>query len=562
MGERLKYLMLPLAIIYFAFTALAGEDTKASLEQVYIEKPQIYVYGQDLNLDQESEYEAFLGGEKLQLLKKQKFSESGEGVYYYVLLDVSNSMPNAYFQEIKNAISNFEGKLGSNEHLVLYTFGQEVKQVLEENHTKSDTEKVLSGIKNVDNKTLLFEAISRAANDSQQAADDTCKRKVIMVISDGEDFATGKTMSEEALENLKQKGIPAFAFGIEATSRENLNNFGEFARKSGGALTIFNERQAEEAFLNFHNMVLNSDELCFSASSNLVSNKIETFALNISPKNEKLTREVMVSRWIKDDQSPQIVRIENVSDHQIEVEFSKDVEGIESASNYTIRKGKLLFPVSVAGKSNERTAILTVSEKLKPGDYEVTCSGIADISMEKNPVSNSMSFHVDSPQLWTRILSVLREWVWIPVILVMSVLIFLIVFIYRKIKKSKGILYTEQGIVMASETEIHKHVSIQEKQGKEFQLTVSINGNNAKTLSLSMVDSFIIGRSKICNLYFDDTRMSKQHFVIEWNGENMFVSDLNTTNGTLLNNIPIASRRKIEKEDVISAGSTEFKIRW
>lgn len=562
MGKRLRFLVLPLAVLLFSITALADQSKTLSIEQIYIEKPQIVVYGQGLITDKAEDTEAYLGSEKLQLLDKKKFKDAGEGVYYYLLLDVSNSMPDAYFKQIKKAILNFESTLGTGEHLVLYTFGQEVKQVLGENHDKAETERVLSGIKNTDTKTLLFEAISRAANDSQQAADTTGKRKVIMVISDGEDFATGKTMSEEALQNLKEKGIPAYSFGIEATARENLNNFGEFSRRSGGTLNVFNDIQANEVLINFRDMVLNSDELIFAAASNQVSNKIETFALNIIPQNQKITRDVMVTRWVKDTQPPQIVKAEKLSDYQIEIVFSEDVRGLDSASNYSIHKGNKNISISVAGKSNDHAAILTVSEQLKPGDYEIICSGITDTSMEENPVSNTITFHADAPKLLVQVLNGLKEWFWIPLVIVMSLFIILIFIVYRKVKKSKGVLYTEQGLVMASETEIHKHITMDEKQGKEFELSVSLNGNKAKTLSLSMEDSFIVGRSKISNLYFDDSRMSKQHFAIEWDGESMFVTDLNTTNGTQVNNLPITTRRKLEKEDVISAGSTDFRIRW
>ncbi len=135
----------------------------------------------------------------------------------------------------------FESALGSKDHLVLYTFGESVNLILDENHNRADSGEVLSKIKNMDRKTLLFEAISRAAMIVRKVRIINCKRKIIMVISMVEDFATGKTMSEEALENLGKKGIPAYAFGIETASRDNLNSFGEFSRRSGGELSIFNK---------------------------------------------------------------------------------------------------------------------------------------------------------------------------------------------------------------------------------------------------------------------------------------------------------------------------------
>ena len=77
-----------------------------------------------------------------------------------------------------------------------------------------------------------------------------------------------------------------------------------------------------------------------------------------------------------------------------------------------------------------------------------------------------------------------------------------------------------------------------------------------------MNGSFIVGRSKICNLYFDDKRMSRQHFVLEWDGQDMYVTDLDTTNGTLLNGVRITKQRRLNQGDKISAGSVEMAIRW
>lgn len=570
MGKGLRALVVLFAICLFSFTSQAEEGKPSSIEQVYIEMPQVTVYGHNLEFEQADEQEAYLGGEKIQLSQKLKFSESGEGVYYYLLLDVSNSMPDSYFNQVKEGILQFEDVLGSQEHMVLYTFGQEVKLVLDENHNKADSADVLSGIRNSDNKTLLFEAISRAADDSRQAADTSGKRKIIMVISDGEDFATGKTMSEEALQNLKEKGIPAYAFGIEATSRENLNSFGEFSRRSGGQIDIFNEQQSAQVLLNFRDNVMNSDELRFTASSNRVPNKMETFSLNILLDNQNLTKEVMVSRWIKDSQAPEVVKTEQVSDRQIVMEFSEAVKGLELASNYTIKKGEEVIPVSGISVGNEdgndqsrkNVVTLTVGKDLSPGDYEILCSGIHDISMEENSVLNSGIFIIDELPLWERLLEIMKNWYWLPVVLIVLVLIFLILFTYRKVKKARGVLFMDQGLVMASEVEVHKHVSIQEKVGKEFQLIASVKGNYPETLSLSLTDSFIVGRSKISNLYFDDPKMSKQHFALEWDGENMYATDLDSTNGTLVNGIRLGSRRKLGQEDVISAGSTELTIRW
>lgn len=562
MGKKLKFFIALFIFRLFPVTAFAGDEQAASIEQVFVQMPEITIYGSNFNIDDGVGMEAYLAGETIQLTQKLKFSESGEEVYYYLLLDVSNSMPDTYFENIKEGILKFEESLGPGEHMVLYTFGQEVTLVLDENHDKGQSVQVLSGIENTDNRTLLFEAIRRASDDSLNGRGNACKRKIIMVISDGEDFATGETMSNEALENIKKKGIPAYAFGIEATARENLNSFGEFSRMSGGRFTIFNEQQAAQVLFDFHQAVQNSDVLWFQASSNLVSNRMETLSLNLLSLNQTLTRDVMISRWIPDTAPPQVMRSDYMGGRQIEIEFSEPVNGSGLASGYSICKGEQMIPVTAVNAESENTVILTAGEDLKPGSYEISCPGVRDVSMEENRVSNVSVFTVEKAPFGERLLRILKSCYWIFILLIVTVFTALILIFYRKLKKSRGILYVEGKPVMASETEIHKHVAIQEKEGKPFFLTVSVGGNYPENMTLSMIGSFIVGRSKMSSLYIDDRKMSRQHFALEWDGQNMYVMDLDTTNGTMVNDVQIKKRYKLQQGDEIAAGSVKFKIRW
>ena len=210
----------------------------------------------------------------------------------------------------------------------------------------------------------------------------------------------------------------------------------------------------------------------------------------------------------------------------------------------------------------DNTVLLTFTSDLKPGVYQVSCTNMTDISMEEHPVMNSVEFEVEQPPLGTRILHAIQSWYWILLALLAAALILVICIIYRKVKKGRGVLYVDGKPVIASDVEIHKHVAIKEQEGMPFQARISVKGNKPEDLELSITDSFIVGRSQICNLYFDDKRMSRQHFALEWDGQDMYVTDLETTNGTLVNDVKINRRRKLQQNDKISAGSIEMTIRW
>lgn len=604
MGKRVKLWLAGLVLIISlcAQSMTAWAEEAPSIEQVFVNLPEVTVYGANW---QDDGLEAFLGKDSLSYAGKTTFAQTGEAVYYYILLDVSNSMPGTYFQAVKQSIINFEGLLNAQDRMALYTFGETVELKLEEEHDPSETAAVLETVNNTDNRTLLFEAIRAASERAQQVTPDVCKRKVILVISDGEDFNIGKTGVNEAQECLKKAGIPAYAFAIEDTARENINSFGEFARTSGGTLTVFGAQQAQSLLDTFPAYIAASDVLEWDTGSNQETNQFETFSIRTS-SNQTVTREVMVARHIKDTEAPELVSVEQLEDNQIAVEFSEKVDGAENSSNYIITRrdlkkkkkdkdkdedkedqkedqnkdeeadeaeddskekdadeGEIITVLSVsADKETANRMILSFSDDLKPGEYTVGCVGIADVSMEKNAVENELTFEVEQLPLTTRILQAIKTWYWIGIILAVAALIAVIVRSLQKVKKGRGVVYVDGKPVMASDVEIHKHIAIQEQQGKEFHLRVSVKGNQPENMTLHMNGSFIVGRSQMCNLYFDDKRMSRQHFALEWDGQNMYITDLETTNGTQVNKVQIHQKRRLQQNDVISAGSVELTIRW
>ena len=67
-----------------------------------------------------------------------------------------------------------------------------------------------------------------------------------------------------------------------------------------------------------------------------------------------------------------------------------------------------------------------------------------------------------------------------------------------------------------------------------------------------------IGRSDICNIYFDDERLSKQHFVIEVTKMACYIEDLESTNGTFVNGVKMTNRRMLLDGDIITAVREKF----
>ncbi|HHX14202.1 MAG TPA: FHA domain-containing protein [Clostridiales bacterium] len=71
-------------------------------------------------------------------------------------------------------------------------------------------------------------------------------------------------------------------------------------------------------------------------------------------------------------------------------------------------------------------------------------------------------------------------------------------------------------------------------------------------------DGTTIGRGKGNSIVVNDPRLSKQHARFILSEGRFYLEDLNSTNGTRLNEIPVDQPTEIRNRDIISLGLLEF----
>ena len=74
-------------------------------------------------------------------------------------------------------------------------------------------------------------------------------------------------------------------------------------------------------------------------------------------------------------------------------------------------------------------------------------------------------------------------------------------------------------------------------------------------------DPFIVGRDEDCELKLADKRISRRHFEIRKGGDLIWIRDLNSTNGTFVNQKKINQAELLEQGDTISIGKFKFFIK-
>lgn len=96
---------------------------------------------------------------------------------------------------------------------------------------------------------------------------------------------------------------------------------------------------------------------------------------------------------------------------------------------------------------------------------------------------------------------------------------------------------------------------------KQVQIFFNSNGQQ-KSYNLNIDGSLIVGRDQSSNLVLPDSQMSRQHFVLSVEGGDIFISDLDTTNGTFVNGNRLSSKCRLMSNSCIQAGRTQLIVKW
>lgn len=74
------------------------------------------------------------------------------------------------------------------------------------------------------------------------------------------------------------------------------------------------------------------------------------------------------------------------------------------------------------------------------------------------------------------------------------------------------------------------------------------------------IPEITIGRDPACQCYLDDKTISGQHARLSYRLEQWWIEDLNSTNGTFLNQDPVASPVVVIQGDQLRCGQALFRI--
>lgn len=106
------------------------------------------------------------------------------------------------------------------------------------------------------------------------------------------------------------------------------------------------------------------------------------------------------------------------------------------------------------------------------------------------------------------------------------------------------------------------NVSFQPTQGSRWLLKVISGPNAGAEFSLEKSSTYLLGKDpNLCDVVFQDLSVSRQHARITVDDfEHVFIEDLGSRNGVLVNGEMITERREITSQDLIALGTTTFLL--
>ena len=494
-----------------------------------------------------SESMLMIGKNKLGIKEIRTFSDTGGPVTYFCLVDISGSMTEGGISQTQEILKQFVDRKGKEDNLCIMTMGNDVSSsgFLSEKEALMDAIGEIERIGSED--TNLYYSITEALN-VLKTDGAVHEKRCLLVFSDGEDDQKKGITEKEAEDAVKDGHIPVFTIALEGANLKDAEGsakiLGSFARISAGG-----EHYAPAL-----------DEECEYGE---ICGKI----------TGRIQESLIVSAGLED--------VKEIGDDTVYIDVTLS-DGSEKASDgITVPAGNILEAIEKA-QENADFKVMVINE-----------NGGADNSQSELPEVEGASEPSEAS-----ILSRVNKYVIVGITMVILVLILALVLIMRNREET---VYEEEetddggyeeddysahngqassysagrvgtaGFSESSVQSISGRASAEVggvpvgslRKGKDtVQVTLyKVGPGEAESYQINIKGEAMIGRNKSCQLSFEnDTALSGKHCSILYRDGSLFVKDEESTNGTFINGIPVVGEYKVELDDILLIGSSEYRI--
>lgn len=402
---RAVVLIFLISIIYCG-AAIAQGFNRAVIEQIDAKLPFISAYIniiddrdsilaiKSLSIDSIS---ATMDDEELDVISFKSYKDADIGTTYFLMIDLSDSA-DRNFIEIKKAIINWVDNKKEEDRIVLLTFGEEVKVLLDGDESNTEILNVIDNIKSGDKETKFFDCIYKAINMAQSLDNTFPARKIFITVTDGEDYSDGGVVYDEIITRLVDSNIPLYNVAVSASTSNEVSKLGELSRSTNAKVLRLKGNDISSVFETLQKELSSGYVVLLKSKNNIITNEERTIKIAIDIDSSKLfvSEDINITDYHKDTVLPDIEKIDVINHKNIVLTYSEEVKGAGNICNYSIssKTGESLAIIS--SSYDFLRAKIILDEPIYNGEYILTAINIHDDSMERNTLEQSeYSFKVD-----------------------------------------------------------------------------------------------------------------------------------------------------------------------
>lgn len=292
---RNKFLIIFLALLSTISPCAKAKSDASSmiLRQAYVDTPEIKLYF-DVFDNSESlvdsiesgQLMATLGEKPVNVKSVQPFIETGEGVAYIFLVDVSTSVA-YYFKQMCDSMIKWIDTAGAEDKIAILTYGQGVKLIQDYTSDKALLKSKVTSLKAIENQTQLYNGIIKGIEMGRRRSADLPTRRAIITLSDGKDDCAGGFTKQEVLDKMKEDSIPVYTIGfyyspLNDIKRGYLNTLGEIARTSGGQYFQIGTKKLPDIYSEIHKKIQSGFEAILTCEDSKADGSIYRLQINLT----------------------------------------------------------------------------------------------------------------------------------------------------------------------------------------------------------------------------------------------------------------------------------------
>lgn len=489
-----------------------------------------------------------LGDEKLQIESMEKFNSEKHREKIYVLLDLSTSMRQSYFDVITESVQRLIEQSGENCDVTIVTFGNGSPAFYEE----AEAAQVLTTLQPNEEGTKINEAIDKTLLRARDLTFHQYELVYGIVISDGVEYSKGSTTFTEIQQSLQ--GLPMAFYGLcpDYSTAEAMNSFRSLIAETNGGFEQFGLNNLDEKL----SQTVQGAEEVYIVDASAKTNRASETGLSVKYKSasENLTVSLQSST---DTEAPSIADVqydkENQTLHLTVTEALSSVS-VKNGSATLLRNSKKEFrPVTLVYNGAQQLE-LVFDQAIPNGTYEISFSNITDASDNQNPLQACTVEITDSRSplmLW------FTAYWFIPAIA--GCMVLLAVIIVVALKKRKGVRTVRE----IFSTDKEEKINLRSGNGKRLHFYIEDPHGMIQDFEIPVAHSKLFGRSReLCDVAFSDPKMSRQHFSIGIEEDVVYIQDLGTKNGTFLNGSRLTGTEILHSGDKIIAGQNTITVEF